>query len=147
MMDGIRNLLSESNLTIDIGGVSSFDEAAICVQPGRRRVQMRRESLFPFLPAVLAAVANIVATAMVRSNQPEHPGRFVVYQVVMFGAALSAAIPNKWVRFAGFVLVLAGMTITGFSVGTLYVPTFLAVVWLMVRDVLPSVQSGPGPGR
>jgi hypothetical protein len=89
---------------------------------GRGRVQMRRESLFPFVPAVLAAVANIVATAVVRSSQPEKPGRFVVFQVVMFGAALSAAIPNKWVRFVGFVLVLAGMTITGFSVGTLYVP-------------------------
>jgi hypothetical protein len=108
---------------------------------------MRRESLLPFLPAVLAAVANIVATAVVRSSPPEKPGRFVVFQVVMFGAALLAAISNKWVRFVCFVLVLAGMTITGFSVGTLYVPTFLAVVWLMVRDVPPSVQSGPGPGR
>lgn len=108
---------------------------------------MRRESLFPFLPAVLAAVASIAATAMVRSSPPENLGRFAVFQFVMFGAALLAAISNKWVRFASFVLVLAGMTITGFSVGTLYVPAFLAVVWLMVRDVPPSVQSGPGPGR
>ena len=108
---------------------------------------MRRESLFPFLPAVLAAVANIVAIAVVRSNPPENLGRFVVFHVVMFGAALLAAIPNKWVRFVGFVLLLAGMCITGFTVGILYVPTFLAVVWLMVRDVPPSVQSRPGPGR
>ena len=108
---------------------------------------MGRESLVRFLPAVLAAVANIVATAMVRSSPPENPARFVVFQVVMFGAALLAAIPNKWVRFVGFVLLLAGMSITGFSVGIFYLPTFFAVVWLMVRDAPPSVQSGPGPGR
>ena len=46
---------------------------------------MRRESLFPFLPAVLAAVANIVATAIFRSSPPEDPGRFVVFHVVMLG--------------------------------------------------------------
>ena len=82
-------------------------------------------SLFPFLPAVLAAVANIVVTAVVRSSPPESPVRFVVYQIVMFGAALLAAIPNKRVRFVGFVLLLAGMSITGFSVALFYIPAFL----------------------
>jgi|ERR1035437_8612011 hypothetical protein len=95
---------------------------------------MRQESLFPFLPAVLAALTDAVTAAMVRANQPDYPGRFIVFQIVMFGAALLAAVPSKWVRFAGFVLLLAGMFITGFSVGILYLPTFFAVVWVMVRD-------------
>ena len=99
---------------------------------------MRREALYPFLPAVLAGLTNPVTAAMARSSQPEYPGRFIVFQIVMFGAALLAAVPNKWVRFVGFVLLLSGMSITGFSVGTLYLPTFFAVVWVMTRD-------GPAP--
>jgi hypothetical protein len=59
---------------------------------------MSRDSLIPFLPAALAALTNAVTAAMVQSGQPEYPGRFVVYQVVMFTAALLAAVPNKWVR-------------------------------------------------
>jgi hypothetical protein len=59
----------------------------------------------------------------------------------MFCAALLAAAPNKWVRFVGFVLLLAGMFMTGFSVGMFYLPTFFAFVWVMVRDERPHVQS------
>ena len=106
---------------------------------------MRRESLLPFLPAVLAALTNAATTAMVRSSQPEYPGRFIVYQVVMFGAALLAAVPNKWVRTVGLVLLLAGVLIS-MAVGLLYLPTFFAFVWVMTRDERPPVQSGPGPG-
>ena len=108
---------------------------------------MRRESLVPFLPAVLAAVTDSVTAAMVRANQPDYPGRFIVYQVVMLGAALLAVVPRKWVRIVGFVFLLAGMFITGFSVGILYLPTFFAVVWVMVRDERPPVQSGHGNTR
>jgi hypothetical protein len=32
---------------------------------------MRRESLFPFVPAALAALTNAVTAAMVHSGQPE----------------------------------------------------------------------------
>ena len=105
---------------------------------------MRRESLLPFLPAALAALTNAVTAAMVHSGQPEYPGRFVVYQVVMFGAALLAAVPNKWVRFVGLVLLLAGVLI---STGLLYLPTFFAVVWVMTRDGPTPVPPGPGPGQ
>jgi cell division protein FtsW (lipid II flippase) len=109
---------------------------------------MRRESLIPFLPAALAAVTDVLTAAMVRANQPDLPGRFVVFQFVMFGAALLAAVPSKWVRFVGFVLLLAGMFITGFSVGMFYLPTFFAFVWVMVRDERPPVQPGhEGPGK
>jgi hypothetical protein len=109
---------------------------------------MRRESLIPFLPAALTAVTDAVATSTVRANQPDLPGRFIVFQVVMFGAALLAAVPSKWVRFVGFVLLLAGMFITGFSVGMFYLPTFFAFVWVMTRDERPPVQSEQaGPGK
>ena len=107
---------------------------------------MRREALYPFLPAVLAGLTNAVTASMARSSQPEYPGRFVVYQVVMFGAALLAAVPNKWVRMVGLVLLLAGVLIS-MAVGLLYLPTFFAFVWVMTRDERPPVQSGPGPGQ
>ena len=109
---------------------------------------MRRESLIPFLPAALAAVTDVFATATVRANQSDLPGRFIVFQIVMFGAALLAAVPSKWVRFVGFVLLLAGMLITGFSVGLFYLPTFFVFVWVMTRDERPPVQSGQTrPGK
>ena len=95
---------------------------------------MGREALIPFLPAVLAAVTDAVTAAMVRANQPDYPGRFIVFQIVMFGAALLAAVPNKWVRLVGLVLLVAGVFITGLSVGMFYLPTPFAVVWVMVRD-------------
>jgi cell division protein FtsW (lipid II flippase) len=104
---------------------------------------MRRESVIPFLPAALAAVADVLTTGFVIGHQPDYPGRVIVFQIVMFGAALLAAVPNKWMRFVGFVLLLAGVYITGFSVGTLYLPAFFAFVWVMVRDVQPR-QTGHG---
>jgi hypothetical protein len=64
-----------------------------------------------------------------------------VYQVVMLGAALLSAVPKKSVRIVGFVLLLAGVFITGFSVGMFYLPTFFAFVWVMARDERPHVQS------
>jgi hypothetical protein len=103
---------------------------------------MHRQSLLRFLPAGLAALTDAFATSTVRANQPDLPGRFIVFQVVMFCAALLAAVPNKWVRFVGFVLLLAGMFITGFSVGMFYLPTFFAFVWVMARDERPAVQPG-----
>jgi hypothetical protein len=80
---------------------------------------------------------------MVRANQPDYPHRFVVFQIVMFGAALLAAVPSKWVRFTGIALLLAGVLIS-MAVGLLYLPTFFAFVWVMARDERPPVQSGPG---
>jgi hypothetical protein len=74
---------------------------------------MRGESLVPFVPAALAAVTDGVTAAIVRGNQSDYPARFVAFQIVMFGAALLAAVPNKWLRFVGFVLLLAGVFISG----------------------------------
>jgi hypothetical protein len=71
-----------------------------------------------------------------------------VFQIVMFGAALLPAVPSKWVRLVGFVLLLAGIFITGFSVGLFYLPTFFVFVWVMVRDERPPVQPRhEGPGK
>jgi cell division protein FtsW (lipid II flippase) len=103
-------------------------------------IGVRRETLIPFLPAVLAAVTNAVTVCVVTANQPDYPARAVVYQVVMFGAALLSAVPKKWVRIVGFVILLAGVFIS-MAIGLLYVPTFLAAVWVMTRDERPSVQS------
>jgi len=103
---------------------------------------MSRESLFPFLPAALAAVTGVLTAGIVVAHQPDYPAGVVVYQVLMFGAALLAAVPTKWVRFVAFGMLLAGIAITALSVGVFYLPTFFAVVWLMVRDGPTPVQPG-----
>jgi hypothetical protein len=51
---------------------------------------MRRESLIPFVPAVLAALTNAVIVCVITAHQPDLPARFIVYQVVMLLAALLA---------------------------------------------------------
>ena len=107
---------------------------------------MRRESLFPFLPAALAALTDVWTAGIVIAHQPDYPVTVVVYQVVMFGAALLAAVPNKWVLFVGLVTLLAGVLIS-MAVGLLYLPTFFAVVWVMTRDGPTPVPPGPGPGQ
>ena len=95
---------------------------------------MRRASLLPFLPAALAAVTAGVIAAIVRAKEPDYPDNVIVFQIFMCGAALLAALPRKWVQFAGFLLLLAGVFIAGFSVGYLYLPAIFAVVWLTVRS-------------
>ena len=107
---------------------------------------MSRDSLIPFLPAVLAAVTDVWTAGIVIAHQPDYPVTVVVYQVVMFGAALLAAVPNKWVRTVGLVLLLAGVPIS-MAVGLLYLPTFFAFVWVMTRDGPTPVPPGPGPGK
>ena len=108
---------------------------------------VRREALIPFLPAALALVTDTVTATVVSAHQPDLPARFIVYQVVMVGAALLAAVPSKPVRFVGFVLLIAGVLIS-MAVGLLYLPTFFAFVWVIVRDERPAVQSvQQGPGK
>jgi hypothetical protein len=87
-----------------------------------------------FLPAVFAAVTDVVTGAMVWANQPDYPGRFIVFQIVMLGAALLMAVPRMWVRLVGFVVLLAGFFISGASVGWFYFPTVVAAGWVMWRE-------------
>ena len=81
---------------------------------------MSRESLFPFLPAALAAVTDVLTAGIVIAHQPDYPAGVVVYQVVMFGAALLAAVRTKWVWLVAFGMLLAGVSITALSVGVFY---------------------------
>ena len=94
--------------------------------------------LVRFIPAVLAALTDVFAAGIVVAHQPDYPDRFVVYQVVMVGAALLVAVPKMWVRVVGFVLLLAGVLIS-MAVGLLYVPTVIAAGWVMLGR-----QSAPG---
>src|ERR1039458_4691564 len=111
------------------------------------RFLVHRESLIPFLPAALAAVTDAVTVYFITAHQPDYPARAVVYQVVMLGAALLSAVPKKWVRIVGFVLLLAGVFVS-MGVGLLYLPALIAAVWVMTRDERPPVQSGQtGPGK
>jgi hypothetical protein len=61
-----------------------------------------------FLPAGLAAVTDFVTAAMVRRNQKDYPGRFIVFRIVMFGETRSTE--RGTAGAAGF----PGLTITGF---------------------------------
>jgi hypothetical protein len=55
---------------------------------------MRRELFFPFLPAMLAVATDAATATMVRAHQSDYPGRFIVFQIVMFGAAFAGG-PRK----------------------------------------------------
>jgi len=89
--------------------------------------------LVAFLPAALAALTDFVVTLVVRAIQQDYPWQVVVLQAVMFVAALLGAVPQKWVVLAAFVLLSAGVLISGFSVGILYVPTVIAAAWSVSR--------------
>ena len=94
-------------------------------------IQQRR--LLPYLPAVLAAVTDVVTAAMIRANQPDYPGRFIVFQIVMLGAALLFATPFRRAWVVAFLLLIAGVLLAAASVGFLYAPTVAAAGWVMVR--------------
>ena len=95
-----------------------------------------------FLPAMLAAVTDVVITVIVWRNQPDYPGRFIVFQIVMFGAALLAALPRTWVRLVGLVVLVAGFFISGVSVGWFYFPTVVAAGWVTVRSRIGTGRLG-----
>ena len=86
-----------------------------------------------FLPAALAALTDCLVKFMVLANQGELPGRVIVFQAVMFAAALAVAAPQRWIVCAAFVLLFAGVLISGFSVGAFYIPTVLAAAWSVSR--------------
>ena len=91
-------------------------------------------SLLRFLPAVLALAADGASAAFVRVHQPDYPDVLVVFQIVMVGAALLTAVPTTWLRFTGFFLLVAGVFLSGMSVGVFYVPALFAAFWLVFRE-------------
>lgn len=86
-----------------------------------------------FLPAVLAALTDLLVAFIVRANQPNYPGRVIILQAVMLSAALLVTLPHRWVLIAGFVLLLAGVFTSLASVGMFYVPTVIAAAWIASR--------------
>jgi len=94
---------------------------------------MRLEWNIAFLPAALTAVTDVLAAGFVLAHQPDYPTRFVAFQIVMLAAALLAAAPQIRIRCIGFLIVLAGVCISGMSVGMLYIPTAVAAGWAMAR--------------
>jgi hypothetical protein len=86
-----------------------------------------------FLPAIVAAVTDVIASAAVRTHQGDLPVGFLIYQAVMMGLALLLAVPVRWVWLAAFLLLMGGMILAGFTVGFLYIPTVAVAGWVMVR--------------
>jgi hypothetical protein len=84
-----------------------------------------------FLPAVLAVITDLVAAVFVRQNQPDYPVQFVTFQIVMAGAALLVAAPQRWLRLVAFLVLLFGVLLAGMSVGMFYIPTLVAAGWIM----------------
>jgi hypothetical protein len=84
-----------------------------------------------FLPVVLAVITDLVAAVFVRQNQPDYPVQFVTFQIVMAGAALLVAAPQRWLRLVAFLVLLFGVLLAGMSVGMFYLPTLGAAGWIM----------------
>jgi len=49
--------------------------------------------LFRFLPAIIAAVTDLVARIIVVKIQPVYPIQVIAFQLIMFGLALLFALP------------------------------------------------------
>ena len=94
--------------------------------------------LFRFLPAIIAAVTDLFACVIVIKIQPVYPIQVIAFQLIMFGLALSLALPYRWLWVFAFVLLTVGAWVTSFSL--LYVPTVIAAGWVMARR-LDSVGS------
>jgi hypothetical protein len=84
-----------------------------------------------FLPVVLAVITDLVTAVFVRQNQPDYPVQFVTFQIVMAGAALLVAAPQRWLRLVAFLVLLFGVLLAGMSVGMFYLPTLGAAGWIM----------------
>jgi hypothetical protein len=84
-----------------------------------------------FLPVVLAVITDLVTAVFVRQNQPDYPVQFVTFQIVMAGAALLVAAPQRWLRLVAFLVLLFGVLLAGMSVGMFYIPTLMAAGWIM----------------
>jgi len=86
-----------------------------------------------FIPSIIAAVTDVGVAVFVHSFQPDLPGRFLIFQVVMFGLALLLATRYRGLWIIAFFLLIGGVILTGFTVGMFYVPTVVAAGWVMVK--------------
>lgn len=98
-------------------------------------------TFFSFFPAILAALTDLGTAALVRSNQPDYPPRFLIFQCVMFGLALTLATRYRWLWVAAVVLMMGGVVLGAASVGFCYIPTVAAAGWVMVIRMRTSTPS------
>jgi hypothetical protein len=106
--------------------------------------------VFPFLPAITAAVTDVVTSvvfiAYLQPHQPpglEYPIQLKIYQFAMVGVALLLACPKRWLWLPAFLLLIGGVILAGFSVGALYIPTAAVAGWVMVRRLESSNVDQP----
>jgi hypothetical protein len=85
-----------------------------------------------FLPAVIAVV-TVLGTVFVHRHQPDYPAQLVTFQIIMVGAAMLVAAPQRWVRSVSLLLLLGGAYVTGMSVGMFYLPTVLVAGFVVAR--------------
>ncbi len=57
-----------------------------------------------FIPAIIAAVTHLVAVVIVQAYQHDIPGRFLMFEVAMFGLALLLATRYRGLWALSFVL-------------------------------------------
>ena len=101
-------------------------------------------TFFSFFPAVLAALTDLGTTAILRSNpsfQSGSPPRFLIFQCVMFGLALTLATRYRWLWVVAFVLLISGVLLGAASVGFCHIPTVAAAGWVMVIRMRTSTPS------
>lgn len=89
--------------------------------------------LFPFLPAIVAAVTDVVAAVVVQAYQHDLPGRFLIFEVAMFGLALLLATRHRGVWTVAFILLIGGVFLAAASAGIFYVPTVIVAGCVMAR--------------
>lgn len=91
-----------------------------------------------FIPAVIAVVTGLGTAVFVHRHQPDYPAQLVTFQIIMVGAAMLVAAPQRWVRSVSLLLVLGGAYVTGMSVGMFYLPTVLVVGFVVARRLSES---------
>lgn len=86
-----------------------------------------------FFPAVLAVGTDLVTAVFVHQHQPDYPVQLVTFQIVMVGAAMLVAAPQRWMWPVALLVLLGGVLLTGMSVGMFYIPTLLVAGWVAAR--------------
>jgi hypothetical protein len=108
-----------------------------------QRVRVAPMPSSAFIPAIVASITDVVAAVIVQASQHNLPGRFLIFEVAMFGLALLLATRYRWVWGVGFVLLIGGVLPTGASVGMFYVPTVIAAGWVMVKRLDAASETPP----
>jgi hypothetical protein len=63
--------------------------------------------------------------------------------MMMLGAAMLLAAPQRWLSWVSLLLLLGGALLAGMSVGMFYLPTLAAAGWVAARRRLRETQAPP----